>query len=274
MKILNISGYKFVPIEDPNLIQAQLRARCEALGIKGTILLAKEGTNIALAGTEPSIRQFIRQLNEDEHFSDLIFKESWSEKIPFRRLRVRVKDEIIMMRVPSVDPLKKTGKYIAPKELKAWLDENRDVVVLDTRNDYEIKVGTFENAIDFNVENFREFPGKLYEVADAIKDKPVVMFCTGGIRCEKATAVALDCGFKNVYQLDGGIIKYFEDCGGAHWKGECFVFDDRVAIAPNLQPSDKHYCLECLEELTEEDLKSPMFQYNKSCPHCCKDAAA
>lgn len=266
--ILNVSAYKFVPLDNPELLQAKFRARCQALGIKGTILLANEGINLAIAGPEKSMRQFMRQMRDEAVFSDIEFKESWSETIPFRKVRIRVKEEIIMMRVPDVDPLKKTASHLKPTELKAWLDEGRDVVMFDTRNEYEMKVGTFKNAYNPHIDNFREFPELMQGVPQEIKDKPVVMFCTGGIRCEKATAVAIDAGFKDVYQIDGGIIKYFEECGGAHWDGECFVFDDRVAVKPDLSPSDKRYCLQCLETLSDDDLQSEHYVYNKSCPHC------
>ncbi|PIQ43334.1 MAG: sulfurtransferase [Gammaproteobacteria bacterium CG11_big_fil_rev_8_21_14_0_20_46_22] len=266
--ILNISAYQFVPIEDPAVYQAKYRARCQALGIKGTILLAKEGVNLALAGSEASLRQFMRQMKDDEAFADIDFKESWSETIPFRKVRVRVKDEIVMMRVPGVNPAERTARHLKAKELKQWLDEGRDVVMFDTRNEYELKVGTFKNAYNPHIDNFRELPEKLKMLPDELKKKKVVMFCTGGIRCEKATVAAIEAGFEDVYQIDGGIIKYFEECGGEHWDGECFVFDDRIAVKKDLTPSDKHYCLQCLETLTDDDLKSEKFVYNKSCPHC------
>lgn len=266
--ILNISAYKFVNIDQPEILQAKFRARCHALGIKGTILIANEGVNVALAGSEPSVRQFMRQMQDDQRFSNIEFKQSWSEQIPFRKVRIRVKDEIIMMRVPSVDPLENTAKHLSPQELKTWLDEGRDIVMFDARNDYELKVGGFKNGYDLNINNFREFPERVKEVPDEIKQKPVVMFCTGGVRCEKATPLAMAAGFKEVYQIDGGILKYFAECGDAHWQGECFVFDDRVAVDTDLAPSKRHYCLNCLETLHEQDMMLPSFKYNHSCKHC------
>lgn len=268
MQYLNISGYRFVDIEKPDAAETYLRALCNRLEIKGTILLSHEGINLALAGMAENIQQFHQALNETEHFKNMEFKPSWSSKIPFRRLRIRVKKEIINMGVDSIRPLTKTAQHLSAQEFKKWLDENRDITVLDTRNDYEIKVGTFAKAIDLNIENFRDFPEAAKSMPQEIKEKPIVMFCTGGIRCEKASALFMDYGFKNVYQLDGGIIKYFEECGGAHWNGECFVFDDRIAVQPDLAPTKKHYCLACLDQLTEEEYQSDKFLYNHYCPHC------
>lgn len=266
--ILILSGYKFVPIDNPERLQKHFLKQAQAIGIFGTILVGAEGLNMALAGTEENINRFRKILKEDARFEDIEFKESWYDKIPFRRMRVRLKNEIVTMRQDGIDPLQKTGNYLPAKEFKKWMDEGKDICILDTRNDYEYKIGSFENAIDPDIENFREFPEYLRNMPDEVKKKPVVMFCTGGIRCEKATASALEAGFEDVYQLEDGIIKYFEECGGDHWRGECFVFDNRVAVKPDLSATDKTYCLACLDELTEEDMKSDKFAYNRYCPHC------
>jgi predicted sulfurtransferase len=218
-----------------------LRNRCVALGFKGTILISAEGINGFLAGEEAAIRQFLSEIREEREFADLEVKESWSSEIPFTRMLVKIKREIIPMGRPDVRPTEFTGKRLYPAQFKQWLDENRDIVVLDTRNDYEVEAGTFEKAEHLNLKNFREFGDRLKELPNEVREKPVVMFCTGGIRCEKATALALKEGFKEVYQLEGGILKYFEEVGGAHYRGDCFVFDDRVTVDPELRETGKGY---------------------------------
>lgn len=268
MQYVNISGYRFVHLEKPAVAEQYFRDLCSGLSIKGTILLSHEGINAALAGTSESINKLIQALESQADFRGMEFKFSTSNTIPFRRLRIRVKNEIIRMGIEGIDPTKKTGHHLPAMEFKQWLEEGRDIVVLDTRNDYEVKVGTFETAIDFNIENFRDLPDIAKKLPDDMKKKPVVMFCTGGIRCEKAATLFMEYGFEDVYQLDGGIINYFEECGGAHWKGECFVFDNRIALKTDLSPTDKHYCLACLEQLTDEEIKSDQYAYNHYCPHC------
>lgn len=266
---LNISAYKFAPLSGLESLQQRYRQRCESLGIRGTILLAPEGINLCVAGEEAGVRRFMEKMQEEAPFEDLSFKESWSAKIPFRRLRVRIKPETIQMRVPGMNPLEAAGgKYIQPLEFKQWLDEGKDIVVLDTRNDYEIKVGTFENALDLQIVNFRDFPQTVAALPEALKKKTVVTFCTGGIRCEKATIAMKAAGFEEVYQIEGGILKYFEECQGAHWQGECFVFDDRIAVKKDLSPTEAHYCLNCLEKMSAEEMAAGPFKYNHYCPHC------
>ncbi len=273
MQYLNISGYKFVPIQNTVRMERHFRRLCNTLGIKGSILVGEEGVNMALSGAPESIATFRKNLAEDMRFNDIEFKDSWSDKIPFRHLRVRIKHEIVTMGVDGVDPGKKCGKYITPKELKNWYDEGKDFWVLDTRNDYEVKIGTFDNAVDLDIETFREFPEKVTQLPDELKKKPMVMFCTGGIRCEKASVFCDENGFDEVYQLHDGIIKYFEDCGGEHWHGDCFVFDDRVAVKPDLSATDKLYCLSCFAELSEQDRQSERYSFNRFCPHCFKEEA-
>lgn len=241
MKILNVAFYKFVELDNLAERRALLRARAQELGLRGTILLSLEGINSFLAGEEAAIRQFLQELRSSPEFSELEVKESWSEQIPFSRMLVKLKKEIIPMGRPDIRPSDRTGKRLLAADFKKWLDENRDIVVIDTRNDYEVEAGTFEKAKDFQIRNFRDFGDKLKEVPEETKKKPVVMFCTGGIRCEKATALAMKEGFTDVYQLEGGILKYFEEIGGAHYRGNCFVFDNRVSVDPQLQETGQGY---------------------------------
>lgn len=267
-RYLNISGYQFVAIDDTESLEKTFRNKCNELDIKGTILIAHEGINVSLAGSEKNIRAFQQFLEEDQRFQGIFFKDSYSENIPFKKLRIRLKKEIISMGIEHIDPNKMTGQYISPEELEQWYREQKDFCILDTRNDYEIRVGTFEHSIDVNIHNFRDFPKAIQQLPESVRNKPVVTFCTGGVRCEKASALLLENGFSNVYQLEGGIINYFEKCGGKHWDGECFVFDDRVAVDKELQPSKKHYCLACLHELTHHDLQHPHYIENQACHYC------
>lgn len=236
MRILNISGYKFIALNELPQLQQNLLAFGRQLGIKGTVLLAPEGINIMLAATEDVIASFLAFLKQDPRFTDLTFKESFSEQVPFIKLKVKIKQEIITLKDPSANPLEFKGQYVSPEQFKRWLDEGQDIAVLDTRNHYEIAMGTFTNAIDLEIDHFRQFPEAIQSLDDSLKEKPVVMFCTGGVRCEKAAMVLEHQGFKKVYQLHGGILEYFAECGGAYYQGDCFVFDDRVALTPELRP--------------------------------------
>ena len=229
-RILNISGYRFVSLLDAQELQQKFRDFCQPLDLKGTVILSPEGINIGIAGTQPTIQQFIAFLSQDFRFQRILFKESWSENFPYRRMFVKFK----AMLVPSeagIDPTVMTGKRLKPSELKQWLDEGKSVVLIDTRNDYEFENGSFENAINLKIEQFRDFGDALEKLPEEYREKPVVMFCTGGIRCEKATPIAMKRGFKDVYQLEGGILDYFKTCENAHWKGGCFVFDERVSLS-------------------------------------------
>jgi UPF0176 protein len=241
VSILNISFYKFVALEGdfaPTLLREPLRALAERFGLRGTIILSPFGINSFLAGDEPEVRAFVQELAQIAPFAGIVPKESYSENVPSKRLKVKLKKELIPSGLPvgTVNPIKATGKRIMPRELKAWLDQGKDFVLLDTRNQFEIEVGTFENALNIGVQRFRYFPKLLEQAKETMKDKPVVMFCTGGIRCEVATAVAMEQGLNDVYQLEGGILKYFEECGGAHYNGNCFVFDERRSVDPSLTP--------------------------------------
>jgi UPF0176 protein len=233
--ILNISAYKFVPLTDAPALRELLLARAAALHLKGTILLAEEGINMFLAGPAPDVRAFVAQLHTDARFADITPKESWSDAQPFKKMLVKVKGEIIRMNHPTIKPADGRAPAVAPATVKRWLDQGHDddgrpVVTLDTRNDFEVDEGTFDNAIDWRITKFTEFPDALRGHLDDLKDKTVVSFCTGGIRCEKAAILMREEGLEHVYQLEGGILKYFEETDGSHYHGGCFVFDERRAV--------------------------------------------
>lgn len=246
--VLNISAYKFVPLPDAAQLRELLLSRAQALGLKGTILLASEGINLFLAGPTDAVRGFVDQLHTDVRFADITPKESWSQAQPFRKMLVKVKGEIIRMNHPAIQPAKGRAPSVAPATVKRWLDQGHDdagrpVVTLDTRNDFEVDEGSFDNAIDWRITKFTEFPDALRSHLDELKDKTVVSFCTGGIRCEKAAILMREEGLEHVYQLEGGILKYFEETDGAHYHGGCFVFDERRAVDHQLhavvQPQPK-----------------------------------
>ena len=240
--ILNISAYKFVPLPDAHALRELLLQRANALQLKGTVLLAEEGINLFLAGPAWYVRGFIAQLHGDARFSDIAPKESWSDTQPFRKMLVKVKPEIIRMDHPTIRPAEGRAPAVAPATVKRWLDQGHDdagrpVVTLDTRNDYEVDAGTFDGAIDWRLQKFTEFPQAVQAHKAELVDKTVVSFCTGGIRCEKAAILMQEMGLPHVYQLEGGILKYFEEVGGAHYHGGCFVFDERRAVDAQLQPA-------------------------------------
>lgn len=266
--IINIAAYKFVTLDNLEERRAAWRALCQRLELKGTILLSREGVNLFLAGTRLAIDEFLLTLRREPALADLAVKESVSDRQPFTRMLVRIKTEIIAFGVPKIDPRRKTSPRLPPQELKRWLDEGRLLTLLDTRNDYEVKIGTFENAVPAGIEDFRHFPDAVARLSEELKKRPVVTFCTGGIRCEKAAPFLEKSGFQEVYQLDGGILKYFEECGGAHYRGDCFVFDQRVALDPSLRPSDAMQCFACQAVLTAEEYQSPLYSPGKSCPYC------
>lgn len=237
--ILNISTYKFVPLNDTSALKELLHARAVALNLKGTILLAEEGINLFLAGSAGDVRGFISQLHTDARFADIAPKESWSVTQPFRKMLVKVKREIIRMNHPTIRPAEGRAPAVDAHTAKRWLDqghddEGRPVVTLDTRNTYEVDEGTFAGAIDWRLNKFTEFPEAVQAHKAELADKTVISFCTGGIRCEKAAIYMRESGLPHVYQLEGGILKYFEETGGAHFDGGCFVFDERRALAADL----------------------------------------
>jgi predicted sulfurtransferase len=232
--ILNVAFYKFASLSGLPELRQELRGRLREHHLKGTILISEEGFNASLAGAEEQVRGFLAWLHADARFGTFDVKESLSEKVPFLRTFVKIKKEIIPMGRPDIRPAEMTASRVLPRELKSWLDEGKDVVLLDTRNEYEIEHGTFKGARTLGLKHFREFGTKLGAVTPELRDKRVVMFCTGGIRCEKATALAIKENFKEVYQLEGGILRYFEECGSSHYEGTCFVFDERVALDSSL----------------------------------------
>ena len=266
--IVNIAGYLFADLPDFEALREPLKARCTELGLLGTILLSPEGINVMLAGGRDAVETIKQTLRSDERLAGLQFKESFTDTPPFGRLLVKLKKEIISFGVDGIDPAHFTGPHITPAELKRWYDEGRDFLVLDTRNDYEYRLGTFENAIDPQIGGFREFPDAVRRLPDEYRDKPVVMFCTGGVRCEKASPFMLGEGFSQVYQLEGGILKYFEDVGGDHWVGECFVFDDRVGLTPELKASGAVICEACQSAVTVGEQRSTDYVPGEHCPHC------
>lgn len=238
MQFINLAGYKFVPLDGLDERKSRLQQRALELGLKGTILLSVEGINIVLAGSAEDTEEFESLIRADSQLDGLRFKRSVSAYQPFDRLLVKIKKEIITMRVPGVDPARERAPAIAPAELKRWLDEGRDIVLLDTRNAFEVDAGTFDGAVDLRLGAFGEFAQAADTLDPLLKDKTIVTFCTGGIRCEKAAPVLLGKGFHNVFQLEGGILQYFEECGDVHFTGRCFVFDQRVALDGDLQPQN------------------------------------
>ncbi len=268
--VTNISTYRFAPLTGLKSLREELQSSCKEWELKGTILLSTEGINLFVAGAAESIDLLLARLRSIPGLEDLTPKVSLSATQPFNRMLVRLKKEIISFGVEAVRPADYTSPKIAPKELKRWLDEGKPLTLLDTRNDYEVKLGTFKGAIDPDIKTFRGFPEAVRNLPAALKDQPVVMFCTGGIRCEKAGPFMELEGFKQIYQLDGGILKYFEECGGDHYEGDCFVFDQRVGVDPALCESDHAVCFACLAPLDAADQEDPRHVRGKSCPHCFK----
>ena len=238
--VLNISAYLFTRLTDREALRPVLHARAEALGLKGTIILAEEGINLFLAGDADTVRAFVDELRADTRFAALTPKESWSAEQPFGRLLVKLKREIIRMDHPTIRPEAERAPAVEPATLQRWLDQGhddtgREIVLLDTRNAFEVDYGTFTGAVDWRIERFTQFPDVAATHRDDLAGKTVVSFCTGGIRCEKAAIYLRDAGV-DALQLEGGILGYFEKVGGDHWNGECFVFDEREALTPTLEP--------------------------------------
>lgn len=274
---VNIAAYKFITINDTVEMRPQFQAVCARLELKGTILLTPEGINLFLAGTRPAIDEFLAWLRSDARFTDIPVKESYSEEQSFKRMLVKVKREIITMKMPLIKPEEGRAPFVEAKTLKRWLDQGHDdggkpVVMVETRNAFEVDVGTFDGTIDYRIEKFSEFPDVIAQHKDELAGKTVVTFCTGGIRCEKAAIHMQNVGFDSVYQLDGGILKYFEEVGGAHYTGDCFVFDRRTALNPKLEASVTVQCYACRAVVTPREQLSPAYVYGKSCPHCATSA--
>lgn len=241
MNVANIAAYRFVALDDLPALRGRVRERAEALALKGTVLLAPEGINLFLAGTRAATDTFMAWLREDTRFAALEAKRSWSDTVPFGRLRVRLKREIITLRMPALRPAEGRAPGVDAKTLRRWLDRGRDdagreVVMLDTRNDYETDAGAFAHAVDYRIARFTDLPAALAADRARYAGKTVVPYCTGGIRCEKAAIYMEELGIEHVRQLDGGILKYLEVTDGAHWHGGCFVFDGRGAVGADLLP--------------------------------------
>ncbi|HVE06771.1 MAG TPA: sulfurtransferase [Paraburkholderia sp.] len=277
MSILNLSAYQFVTLEAIAQWRPLVTERCNALGLRGTILLAPEGINLFVAGPHESVRTFIEYIRHDPlfegKFAQLQFKESVSDTQPFRRMLVKLKKEIITMKKPAIRPEEGRAPAVDARTLKSWLDRGHDdagrpVVMLDTRNAFEVDVGTFDAALDYRITKFSEFPAVIEQNRADLEGKTIVSFCTGGIRCEKAAIHMQEVGIEHVYQLEGGILKYFEEVGGAHYHGECFVFDYRTALDPNLAPTATVQCFGCRAIVTPEGQQSPLYVPGKTCDAC------
>ncbi|MEZ5276087.1 MAG: rhodanese-like domain-containing protein [Opitutaceae bacterium] len=268
-----IAAYKFADLTGLEELRPRLKARCLDLDLKGTILVSPEGINVFVSGTDAAIEAILREIQGISGLEDLEPKYSRATEQPFNRMLVKIKKEIIAFGVEGIRPTRQTTPKLAPKDLKQWLDEGRPVTLLDTRNDYEVKLGTFHGARPVGIDHFRDFPEAVRRLPSSMKDEPIVMFCTGGIRCEKAGPFMQGEGFKNVLQLEGGILKYFEECGGAHYDGECFVFDRRVGLNGSLEETGSVLCFACQMPLTVEEQKDPRYVPDISCPYCHEGSA-
>ena len=261
--------YKFTRLDDFEEIQVPLKIFLESLNIRGTLLLAKEGVNGTIAGDNDSIMKSLDYLQKDERLVGLEYKFSYSEKPPFKRLKVKLKKEIVTLGVSDIDPIFSSGTYVKPADWNELVNDP-DVILIDTRNNYEFEIGSFKGSINPNTETFREFPAYTKNNLEKYRDKKIAMFCTGGIRCEKSTAYLKSKGFENVFHLQGGILKYLEEVkeDESLWEGECFVFDDRVAVKHNLELGKYDQCHACRFPITDEDKEHPHYEKGASCPRC------
>lgn len=268
--------YRFLDLDDPGAFRDALAAECERQRLLGTILVASEGFNGTLAGTEKGIRRVFEFIEQRLGLGESI-DARWTEaaEAPFRRMRVKVKKEIVTLGRPDILPHRGTGTYVSPKQWNELI-EDPEVLVVDTRNHYEVEVGTFPRALDPGTDSFREFPDYAAELAKSNPDRPLAMFCTGGIRCEKATALMLELGFENVFHLEGGILNYLKTVppDENRWQGECFVFDTRVAVDRDLAEGGYVQCHSCRRPLSSADLESPSYVEGVSCPHCVDETDA
>ena len=269
-QVFNIAGYRFIDLHDRDELRDPFMNRCTDLGLKGTILLSPNGINFFLAGSEQSVSEFIQYLESDRRFSGIPIKFSRTDYQPFRRMLVKRKNEIISLGDSEIKPSEFTGPYIKPIEFKHLMDTEEDILVLDTRNDYETRIGSFEDSLELGISSFRDFPNAIASIPEEYKSKTVVMYCTGGIRCEKASAVMMNAGFEDVKQLEGGILGYFKECGGSYWDGDCFVFDQRVAVDSDLTETDIQMCFKCREPLSLEEQKSENYVIGEYCPYCAE----
>ena len=261
--------YKFAALPDYAALRAPLQDMCDLLEIKGTILLASEGINGTIAGTDAAISGILKFMRADPRLADLEHKESRAEDLPFYRMKVRLKKEIVTMGVDGVDPSETVGTYVDPADWNALISDP-DVVLIDTRNDYEVEIGTFEGALNPDTQTFREFPDWVEANKDKLNKPKVAMFCTGGIRCEKASSYMKSVGYDDVYHLKGGILKYLETVqeSASKWNGDCFVFDQRVAVKHALEESDYDQCFACRYPITQDDKEHPLYVKGVSCHRC------
>ncbi|KAA3641902.1 MAG: rhodanese-related sulfurtransferase [Proteobacteria bacterium] len=261
--------YHFVRLKDFETLREPLLKTMKQHKVRGTLLLAEEGINGTIAGSREAVESVLNWLRQDKRLAELDSKESLTDEMPFYRSKVKLKKEIVTMGVQGIDPKRTVGTYVEPKD---WNDliSDPEVTLIDTRNDYEVNIGTFERAVNPNTESFREFPDYVKQNLDPKKHKKVAMFCTGGIRCEKSTAYLKEQGFEEVYHLKGGILKYLEEVPkeDSKWQGECFVFDNRVAVNHDLEKGQYDQCYACRYPITEADKQSKHYQQGVSCPHC------
>lgn len=269
MTIVVVTFYKFVKLADISDRQLSILSYCQAQGVKGTILLATEGINGTIAGTSQAIDAVLSDLRADPLLADLEYKESYTDKPPFARMKVRLKKEIVTMGLPEIDPSNLVGTYVNPQEWNRIIS-NPEVTVIDTRNDYEVGIGSFQKAQNPHTDSFREFPEYVRQNLNPNQHKKVALFCTGGIRCEKATSFMLAQGFSEVYHLKGGILKYLQEVPAAEslWEGECFVFDERVAVSHGLEPGSYDMCPSCGHPISESERQHPQYEAGISCAQC------
>ncbi|MCL1060256.1 rhodanese-related sulfurtransferase [Shewanella gelidimarina] len=268
-KVVVCAMYKFVSLPEFESIQKPLLSVMEESGVKGTLLLANEGINGTVAGSQAAIDALLAWLSTQPGLDNIVHKLSFDDDMPFYRTKVKLKKEIVTMGVEGIDPNKVVGTYVKPKDWNALISDP-EVLLVDTRNDYEVQIGTFKNALDPQTTTFREFPEYVKQNLDPAKHKKVAMFCTGGIRCEKSTAYLKEQGFDDVYHLEGGILKYLEEVKQEEslWEGECFVFDNRVAVNHDLEKGQYDQCNACRMPITVEEQASAQFEQGVSCPHC------
>lgn len=280
MSIMNLAGYYFVKLDNFREWKNPILKKCLQLKLKGSILLSPEGINLFVSGTVENCENFLSFLQKDPLFNNLLkfleCQKTYSQKQPFNRMLVKIKKEIITMRTPTIQPdMQKRAPTIDANTLERWLSQGKDdsgkeIVLLDTRNEFEVKIGTFEKAVSWYLEKFSDFPSALEKHKNEISNKTVVTFCTGGIRCEKAALLMQASGLPNVYQLDGGILQYFAKQGGKHYNGDCFVFDYRTALSSDLRPNGAKQCFACRSVIDETNQKSDKYVSGKTCPYCFK----
>ena len=272
---LTTTFYHFITLNNIKIFKTIIQDYCDNKSLKGTILLAQEGINGTISGKEDDILEFHKFIKKDQKFSDVFknleYKSSWSNENPFYRMKVRLKKEIVALGLPEVSPAIKVGKYVKPEDWNSLINDP-EVILIDTRNNYEVDIGTFKNAINPKTTSFREFPKYIKKNLNPKKNKKVAMFCTGGIRCEKASSYMLEEGFEEVYHLQGGILKYLETVPEEKslWQGECFVFDQRVAVTNELKEGQYSQCFACRHPLSKDELKSNDYNEGISCCYCIK----